>query len=707
MKKKPLLFILLFLALAAASFLLLRQGQKDVEANVLIITLDTTRADHIGAYGGQSGLTPNIDRLAREGTLFRNCYAQLPLTLPSHCTLFTGRYPMAHNVRNNAKYFLNQSEFTLAEALQAKNYRTYAVIAAFVLMSKFGLQQGFDFYDDYLNPHELAHNFKSEIPADEVYDKFSGWLAKNSAQKFFAWVHFYDAHDPYNPPAAFAKRFANNAQGRYAGEIAYVDSVVGKIIDDLRDRGLLDKTLLLIVGDHGEAFGEHQEYGHAIFCYEENLRVPLIFHCPALIAKNRTVLEQVSLVDVMPTVLDVLELPIPKTVQGKSLINLLRGRKEKESRSIYFESMYGKEEMNFAPLTGISADNYKYISLPDPELYDLRTDSREKDNLFKKKNILARDLDKRLAKLVAGFSRSGGETRRELTERDKDELQALGYISAFSKKAAQMVDPKKGVLADNKLKRISRLITQNDVPLAEKELLALIAENPGRLMPQMINMLYKIAVAKKDYPAALNILSRGIREFPESEQFRQTLARDLFDIKKYDKAEGRCREILARNPKSTAAYILLGEIREKQGQVNEACDFYAQALNLEPQNVTLNIKYAELLLATKKYPQAVEAYNQALSGEGVADQPELFFKVALLNTQYGSLAKAEQLLARAAAAKPEGKFIFNYALVLAKNGKVSQAKANMETAVSRHGEQLSAAQLKIAAQALAAWKESD
>jgi len=281
MKKKPLLLLALFLLLAGGIFLLLRKGGKGFEPNVLIITLDTTRADHIGAYGCKSAQTPNIDRLAGEGTIFRNCYALIPMTLPSHCTLFTGRYPMAHNVRNNAKYFLNNSEFTLAEALHAKKYQTYAVIAAFVLLSKFGLQQGFDIYDDILNPHELAHNFKSEIPAQEVYEKFSGWLAKNSSQNFFAWVHFYDAHDPYNPPAAFAKRFANNPLGRYDGEIAYVDMYVGKIIDDLRDRGLLEKTLLLIVGDHGEAFGEHQEHGHAIFCYEENLKVPLIFHYPA------------------------------------------------------------------------------------------------------------------------------------------------------------------------------------------------------------------------------------------------------------------------------------------------------------------------------------------------------------------------------------------------------------------------------------------
>jgi arylsulfatase A-like enzyme/Tfp pilus assembly protein PilF len=701
MKKKSIWLIAFFLVLAGGIFLLLRQGGKDIEPNVLLITLDTT------AYGCKSAATPNIDRLAREGILFKNCYSHVPLTLPAHCTLFTGRYPMAHNVRNNAKYFLNSSEFTLAEALQAEKYDTYAVIAAFVLLSKFGLNQGFDFYDDILNPHEMAHNFKSEIPAQMVYAKFSGWLARNSSRKFFAWVHFYDAHDPYNPPAAVAKRFSNDPLGRYDGEIANVDAYVGRIIDDLRSRGLLQKTLLLIVGDHGEAFGEHREQGHAIFCYEENLHVPLIFRYPASLAEGKIVSERVSLADIMPTVLDILELPVPQSVQGRSFINLLRGREEKEPRTVYLESMYGKEEMNWAPLTGIMAKNYKFISLPQPELYDLQADRLEKENLFKKKNIVAREMDKLLGKFVAEHSRQGGETRRELTERDKDELQALGYISAFSKKTAQMVDPKNGVLVDNKLKEISRLIAHDDGLQAENELLALMAENPGLRMPQMVHISYKIAVFKKDYAAALNILKQGILEFPEMEQFRQTLARVLFDIKQYDKAEMRCRELLALNPKSTSAYILLAEIREKQNRLEEACDFYAQALQLDQQNVSLKIKYAELLLAIRKYAQAVDAYNQALLGEELSSRPEMLFKVALLNIQYGSLAKAEQMLSRAVAARPQGKFFFNYALVLARNGKFAPAVANMQIALDRHAGELSAEQLKVAEKALAAWKDSE
>ncbi len=248
------------------------------------------------------------------------------------------------------------------------------------------------------------------------------------------------------------------------------------------------------------------------------------------------------------------------------------------------------------------------------------------------------------------------------------------------------------------------MIAQKKVTEAEAGLRQLLAENPGLKMPHIYNMMYKINMIKKDYGAALNSLKQGVEDFPDIESFKQTLALSLFDMKMYDKAENRCREILARNPNASGAYILLGQIREKQDRPAEAADCFARALAIEPQNVSLRIKYAELLITLKRYAQAVAAYNLLLENEEAGGQAELLLKVALLNTRYGSLENAERLLARAVASKPEGKFFFNYALVLAKNGKIEQALANMETAVGRHAAELSAEQLRIARQALAAWK---
>jgi arylsulfatase A-like enzyme/Tfp pilus assembly protein PilF len=706
MKKKWLGLAVLALVLVVTSVLLLRPKKSAAGWNVLLITLDTTRADHIGAYGRRQALTPNIDRLAQKGVFFKNCYASVPLTLPSHSSLFTGRYSIANQVRNNGTYFLPESEQTLAEILQGRGYDTRAVVASFVLLSKFGLKQGFSLYDDSLDTHEMIRNYKSEIPAERVYEKFSGWLDQSGGQRFFYWLHFYDPHTPYRPPMEFAKRFPQNAQGQYEGEIAYTDVWVGRVIKDLRERGLLERTLVIITGDHGEAFGEHVEQGHGIFCYEEALKVPLIFYAPRLLGKVRKVAARVGLVDVMPTVLDVLGIDIPPVVQGRSFLSLLKGGAEKEARTLYFESLYGREEMNWAPLTGLLYRDFKYISLPEPELYDLRADRGEKLNLFLRKNLLARDLDKRLAKFIVDHSQRGGQARRELSAGDKEQLQALGYISAFSSQAATALDPKQGILVDIRLKEISELIGQKKTMEAESGLLRLLAEHPGLKMPHIYNLKYKLYMIKRDYNAALNSLKQGIEDFPDIENFRQTLALSLFDMKMYDKAESRCREILVKNPRNTRATILLGEIREKQNRTDEAIGFYAQALDIEPQNVSLRIKYAELLITIRKYEQAVAAYNQLLENEEAAGQPELLLKVALLNTSYGSLDKAEQLLARAVAIKPQGNFFYNYALVLAKNGKIEQAMANMEIAFSRHAAELGAEQLKVAEKALAAWKEN-
>jgi arylsulfatase A-like enzyme/Tfp pilus assembly protein PilF len=702
MNKKKLAIILMLLLAGAGLFLVLRPGRGGKPWNVLVITLDTTRADHIGAYGYRAALTPTIDRLARDGVMFRNCFTSVPLTLPSHSALFTGRYPIANNVRNNGNYFLPAGETTLAELLRARGYDTRAVIAAFVLLSKFGVNQGFAVYDDSLDSHEMIRNYKSEIPAEMVHEKFSTWLGQNGGKPFFYWLHFYDPHSPYRPPLEFAKRFPPNPMGQYDGEIAYTDHWVGRVIESLRASGVLEHTLVVISGDHGEGFGEHQEQGHGIFCYDETLKVPLIFYAPKLLAGKRLVTGRVGLVDVMPTVLDLLGAEIPAAIQGRSFAALLKGRSEEDERTFYFESLYGREEMNWAPLTGLLYRNYKYISLPDPELYDLGSDRGEKQNLFLRKNIVARDMDRRLAKFVADHSQLGGETRRELSAGDKEQLQALGYISAFSSQAATSLDPKKGVLIDARLKEISQLIGQKKTMEAEAGLTQLLAENPGLKMPHVYNLKYKLYSSKREFAKALNVLRQAIEDFPDVDNFKQTLALTLFDLKLYDKAESRCREVLARDPRNTRLTILLGEIREKQNRPADALGFYSQALAIEPQNVSLRIKYAELLITLKQYAQAVSAYNQLLENEEAAAQPDLLLKVALLNTRYGSLADAEQMLARAVAIRPAGKFFFNYALVLAKNGKLEQALAAMETAHDRYGQELSAEQRQIAEKVLAA-----
>lgn len=229
--------------------------------NLLLLTIDTLRADRVGAYGDAQAKTPRLDELARRGVRFENSYSPVPLTLPAHGTLFIGRYPFAHGARTNGNYLIRDEEVTLAERLREAGFHTRAQVATFILSGKFGLAQGFDVYDDALGSADLIRGFSSEITADVVTDRFVDWLGSGDNSRFFSWLHFYDPHQPWSPPPTFDQRFADDP---YRGEVAFVDQQVGRILDALEERGVAEKTLVVITSDHGEGFGEHGEVGHGI-----------------------------------------------------------------------------------------------------------------------------------------------------------------------------------------------------------------------------------------------------------------------------------------------------------------------------------------------------------------------------------------------------------------------------------------------------------
>ncbi len=675
------------------------------DMNLLFITIDTCRADHIGAYGSRTAQTPVMDRLARQGVLFENCYTPVPLTLPSHCSMFTGMYPLGHRARNNGSYFLDPGQVTLAEKTKELGYKTAAVVGAFVLLSKFGLNQGFDFYDDTLDTHRIFNNYRSEIPADEVYEKFSHWFKKSEPRKFFTWLHFYDPHAPYNPPQEFGAKFDHDPQGAYDGEIAFVDFTIGRVIKNLEDRGLLDQTLIVICGDHGEAFGEHHEFKHGIFCYQETLKVPLIFCSPKLFGQARVVRTRVNLVDILPTICELYGLEIPSGVQGRSLTGLIRGKTEKDERSFYVESLFGKEEMNWAPLTGLISGRYKYISLPIPELYDLENDPGEKNNLLPKDSDIAKTMDRELAKMVTDLSSAGGGSKRELTKEDRERLRALGYVSSFSGKSTKVLDPKSGIVLENETRACYEEAEAGKTHQAEAHLKSLIARYPGVKTPALYDTEYMIRMKENQKPEALNVLRRAKADYPAVDRFYLLFALNAQRMGRDDEAEATCSELLRVNPLFSAPYIILAEISQKRGDLNGAIANCRKALEIEPQNVLLRIKFAGLLVLEKDYSSAMEAYNELLGNGDVMRDSELLFKIALFNFKYGTTDKAEELLSRAVEIKPTGRYLFNYALVLAKKDKLEEAARNMGLALSQYSGELSDDQRRLAQQAIKMWKQ--
>ena len=341
-------------------------------ANVLLVTIDTLRRDRVGAYGNRDGLTPAIDRLAAHGVVYQHAYAHAPMTLPSHTSILTGLTPRHHGVRNNTAFRLDDRVPTLATLLKDAGYRTGAFIGAFVLDARFGLSRGFDEYDDRL-PHADRATFQfSERRAAEVVRKAGDWILPGSQppapSPWFAWVHLYDPHAPYDPPAEYRA-----GRAPYDGEIAYADAMLGRLLDRLRDAGQFDRTLIVVTADHGESLGEHGEATHGLFAYDATVAVPLVISGPSIGAHADP--SWVAHADIVPTVLDLVGVSIPPGLDGQSLVHA-----PSDDRGLYIEALDASLTRGWAPLTGIVARGWKYIDLPEPELYDLTTDPGERNN---------------------------------------------------------------------------------------------------------------------------------------------------------------------------------------------------------------------------------------------------------------------------------------------------------------------------------------
>ena len=388
---------------------------------VVVITLDTTRADRLTAYGFQDAEMPHLDRLAREGVVFDQATSVGPLTLPAHASLFTGLLPAAHGVRENSAPALSFEHTTFAEILRAHGYRSAAFVGSAVLNPDRGLSQGFEQYGGVAGGQGRARA-AAQRNAETVVDEAISWLKDVDGQRFFLWAHLYDPHRPYEPPEPFASRYAHDP---YVGEIAYADFHIGRLLDTLERQERLDRTLVILAGDHGESLGEHGERDHGIFVYESVLRVPLIIRAPAI--EPRRVESVVRLVDVLPTALELLGLPVPKT-DGVSLTGEMNGKRQ--DLDAYAESIYPRR-FGWSPVRSLRDGRFKLIDAPRPELYDLDRDPFEQHNIYSERPETASAMGRRLSSFAGGKIWSElPDPRIELAPPDvRERLAALGYVS--------------------------------------------------------------------------------------------------------------------------------------------------------------------------------------------------------------------------------------------------------------------------------------
>jgi arylsulfatase A-like enzyme len=392
---------------------------------IVVITLDTTRADRLSPYGFMNVSLPHLERLAREGVVFDHATSVAPLTLPAHTSLFTGLLPPNHGVRDNADPPLAETHMTLAETLRAQGFRTGAFVGSVVLDADRGLRQGFEEYrgvdgDATRRPHRIQRR------ADQVVTDAIRWLDTIVESRFLLWAHLYDPHRPYDPPEPFASIYAHNP---YVGEIAFADAEIGRLLDALARRGLLNRTIVVVAGDHGESLGERGERDHGIFIYESVLRVPLVIRGPSL-APSR-IGEVVRLTDVMPTILDLADVPGPP-VDGTSLVDSMRGRRSSLSLEAYSESLY-PERFGRSPLHALREGRFKLIEGPRPELYDLERDPFEERNIYDERRAMAEAMTAR----VRAIARGPGSVRAQdgrpfVTTELQANLAALGYIGSMA-----------------------------------------------------------------------------------------------------------------------------------------------------------------------------------------------------------------------------------------------------------------------------------
>ncbi len=572
--------------------------------NVVLVTIDTLRADRLG-YSGHPIETPQLDRLARGGARFMNAVCQVPLTLPSHASILTGTEPPFHQVRNNGTYALREQDTTLAEILRDRSYRTAAFIGAFPLDSQFGLDQGFELYDDrFRNPEALA-GYEPQRTAEQVTGAATAWLEENGGKKFFIWLHYYDPHLPYSPPAPFDTAYASP----YDGEVAYTDVWVGKFVEFLKKKGLGNRTLIVVAGDHGEGLGEHGEDTHGIFLYDTTLKIPLIFYGPGIIPGGTEVKGQVRTVDIVPTILDLLGIPVPSPCQGASLIPCMQG--EEVDRDAYAETYLPLLACGWSEMKSIRTGRWKFILAPKPELYDLANDPLEKDNLIDREAETAGRLLRRLTELEKGLAQPGAEEPRfALSQGDAEKLSSLGYIGLGPeprRPGHSDTDPKDKIHVFDDMVRAEAALAGGTPGEAAGILRRVVAEDPEN--PWLLHFLGRAYQKLGDLDASIEALSRAVRLNPDDVYSHYLLARSYFRKGLTGEAKSEARLVLSTFADHTGSLMLMAEIHADAGELETAIPYLERAVRKDPDDPTARLLLAQVLSLARQYGRAFTEYD--------------------------------------------------------------------------------------------------
>ena len=632
------------------------------EANVLLITLDTTRADHLSCYTPGRARTPHLDALAAHGVRFLHATAQVPLTLPSHACIMTGSYPTVHGLRDMGGFVLDKSHPTIASLTQAAGFSTAAFVGSRAVAHGFGLAHGFDTYDDDMGPQteegKLPGIF-AERRAGVVSDRALEWLKKNGQRKFFLWAHYYDPHAPYDPPEPYKRQYAKDP---YDGEVAYMDQQVGRLLDGLDQMGLASRTLIIAMADHGESLGEHGEAAHGIFLYDATLHIPLLIAGPD-VPQGKVIEDQVRSIDIHPTVMEFLHLAASREAQGVSLWPLIQAGTHVRSNYSYGETIYPRTYMGWSELRAMRTDGWKYILAPHPELYDLHRDPGELHNLIAQHPAEAGQFQKLVWKTAGTQGKTESVTTSPVNEQTRRELESLGYVGGGGSREIQLggtaPDPKDRLPVLEIIQRAEDLLNADENARA-----AQVIQQAVRLDPANPRARVDLATAYEragQYEAAVKAYQDGLELHMLSEIFYARLGKLYLRLHKTDKAmdamtrarqidptnldnlrnlgtaelqlghvddaEKAFKAIVLQNDHFSGAYNGLGLVAIQHGDADAARHDFEKAVELNPNEAEPLLNLGVLFDKAGDKTEALRYYQQFLAKASAKDYSALIPKV--------------------------------------------------------------------------------
>jgi arylsulfatase A-like enzyme/Flp pilus assembly protein TadD len=652
----------------------------------VLVTIDTLRADRVGVYGAEDVETPHLDRIASEGAMALRATAHVPLTRPSHASLFTGMLPTRHGIRDNLSPSRLPEVPTLASVAKSSGFRTAAFVSSVVVASGGGLERGFDLYSDDLgkDPTNQGVPFLEELqrPGDETLSEAALWLESNRDSRLFAWIHLYDPHYPYEPPEPYRTRYADRP---YSGEVAWTDELVGRLDETLEHLGLRKDTLLVVTSDHGEGLGDHRETLHGFFIYETTLAVPLLFRGPGV--KPGTRIESlVQLVDLFPTLVEMLGLEPPENpdISGASLSSSLRGEPPRGERVSYAESLVPLLHFGWSDLRSIRRGKWKYIQAPRPELYDLEADPFEIQNLADSEAELVKGMRGALGEeLDRERAIDTGETSA-LSQDLLDKLGALGYIGSGApiESSSPGADPKDKI---DEFRIANELIREGIRLLHEKNYAASVARYQKLLELGIESFEIHLNLARgllalERYGEAARHFEEASGRLPSQHEVWEGLSESRFALGDLEGALGAIQEAQAHIHGNSALHQREGALLVRMGRLEEARKAYEAAVNLDPKDAHVRARYGELLRGMGRIEESIQQLREATELD--PDEGSYWNSLGMTLGGNARLGEAEASFRKAVELESENpRYAFNLGLILVRQNRPKEARPFFETAL--------------------------